>query len=134
MQSIPELDRKGLRDFGFVTGGILAVLFGILFPWVLSHPYPYWPWVLAIVLAIWGLAAPHTLRPVYRVWMRFGLVLNRVTTPIIMGVVFFLVIAPVSLGMRLFGRDPMARNFDDGVKSYRIASTKAPKEHMEKPF
>lgn len=134
MHSIPELDRKGLRDFGLVTGGILAGLFGVFFPWLLSRPFPYWPWVIAIVLAVWALAAPDTLRSVYRGWMRFGLVLNRVTTPIIMGVVFFLVIAPVSLGMRLLGRDPMARSFDEGVKSYRIASKKAPKEHMEKPF
>ena len=134
MHPIPELDRKGLRHFGLVTGGIVAGLFGVLLPWLLSHAYPYWPWVIAIVLAVWALAAPHTLRPVYRGWMRFGLVLNRVTTPLIMGVVFFLVIAPVSLGMRILGRDPMTRGFDDAAKSYRVASKKAPREHMEKPF
>ncbi len=131
---IPELDRKGLREFGLVTGGILAVLFGLFFPWVFARPIPYWPWVIAGVLAAWALAAPITLRPVYRAWMRLAIVLSRITTPIIMGLVYFLVITPVAFIMRLIGRDPMARCFDPNAKSYRIPIKKRPKEHMERPF
>ena len=52
---IPELDRKGLREFGFVTGGIVAVLFGLFFPWLLGRTIPVWPWVLCAVLIIIGL-------------------------------------------------------------------------------
>lgn len=40
---IPELDRKGLRQFGLVTGGIVAGLFGLLFPWLLERALPLWP-------------------------------------------------------------------------------------------
>ena len=43
---IPELDRKGLRDFGLSTGGIVAALFGIFFPWLLERPWPLWPWIV----------------------------------------------------------------------------------------
>ena len=132
--AIPELDRKGLREFALVTGGIIAGLFGLFFPWLLSLPYPYWPWIIATVLSAWGLAAPMTLRPVYRAWMRFALLLSRVTTPLVLGIVYFLVLTPAALIMRLMGKDPMARRFDENAKSYRIRSEKSPKEHMERPF
>ncbi len=134
IHEIPELDRKGLRDFGLVTGGIFVALFGLLFPWVLGLSFPTWPWVLGGILAIWGLAAPGTLRPIYRVWMRFGLLLSKITTPIVLGIVFFLVIFPTGLVMRSFGRDPMKRQIDSEATSYRVPSTKSPKENMERPF
>ncbi len=131
---IPELDRKGLREFGLVTGGIIAGLFGLFFPWLLSRPYPYGPWIIAAVLVGWGLAAPMTLRALYRAWMRLALVLSRITTPIIMAVVYFLVITPVAFIMRIVGHDPMARRFDKNAKSYRIRSEKPSKDQMERPF
>lgn len=132
--AIPELDRKGLREFGLTTGGILAALFGLFFPWVLSRPYPLWPWIIAAILAGWALAAPATLRTFYRLWMRLALLLSRITTPIVMAVVYFLVITPLAFIMRVAGRDPMARRFDENAKSYRIAIKKRSKDHMERPF
>jgi hypothetical protein len=91
MHDIPELDAKGLRSFALTTGGIVVALFGLLLPWLLDLGFPIWPWVLAAVLGVWGLAAPATLRPVYRGWMRFGLLASRITTPIILGIVFYVV-------------------------------------------
>ena len=132
--TIPELDRKGLRSFGLTTGSIVAVLFGLLFPWLLDHNLPLWPWVLFGVLALWALAAPTTLRPVYKVWMRFGLLMSRVTTPLILGLVFYVVITPVSLIRALLGKDAMARTFDKDTASYRITSRAPEKENLEKPF
>ena len=66
--------------------------------------------------------------------MQFALLLSRVTTPLILGVVYLLVITPAALIMRLVGSDPMARRFDADAESYRIRSKKAPKENMRKPF
>lgn len=134
MHVIPELDSKGLREFGYVTGGIVAGLFGVFFPWLLEISYPLWPWIVCAVLVLWGLIAPVTLRPVYRGWMHFGLVLSRITTPLIMGIVFFGVIVPVGMVMRIFGRDAMARRFENDAKTYRVKSEKQPREKMEKPF
>jgi hypothetical protein len=132
--TIPELDRKGLREFGLVTGGILAGLFGLFFPWLLEFSIPVWPWIAGGALALWALAAPMSLRPVYFWWMRLALLLSRITTPIILGIVFYLVFLPVALVMKLIGRDTMARRFDAGTTSYRVASNKAPRDQMEKPF
>lgn len=130
---IPELDRKGLREFGLVTGGIVAGLFGLFFPWLLERSYSLWPWIVFGVLGAWGLIAPMSLRPVYRTWMRFGLMLSKVMTPLIMGIVFYVVITPVACIMKIVGNDPMARKFDD-VDSYRVPVTKAPTENLEKPY
>ena len=133
-QQIPELDRKGLREFGLVTGGIIAGLFGLLLPWIFGFAIPYWPWVVGVVLVVWALAAPDTLRSVYRMWMRFGMLMSRVTTPIIMGIVFFAVMVPVGLLMRSLGHDPLARKFSANSESYRVTSRNPPRENMEKPF
>ena len=134
MTEIPELDRKGVRDFGLLTGVTLVLLFGLLVPWLLTSQFPVWPWVIAGVLAVWAVIAPTTLKPIYRLWMKLGLLLSRVTTPLILGVLFFLVIVPISIGMRIVGRDPMARHIDINTKTYRVTSHKAAREKMERPF
>lgn len=112
LHDIPELDRKGLRRFGLVTGGIVVGLFGLFFPWLLERALPLWPWVVFGILASWSFVAPRTLRPVYRIWMRFGLLLSRITTPLILGIVYFAVITPMAFAMRIARRDPLARATD----------------------
>ena len=131
---IPELDRAGLRQFAIVTGALLVVLFGLALPWLFGFGYPNWPWMVAAALIAWGVVAPQTLRPVYRGWMRFGLLMNRITTPLILGLVFFIAITPLALVMKVIGRDTMRRRFDPDTASYRIPSVSSPKEKMEKPF
>ena len=130
---IPELDRKGLREFALVTGGVISGLFGLVLPWLFDLGWPKWPWILGGVLIAVGLVVPTALRPVYRTWMQFGLILSRITTPIIMGLVYFLVITPTGLARRLLSSDPMSRDFS-GKESYRIPSKKAPAKNMERPF
>jgi len=136
---IPVLDRKGLREFGLVTGAIVAVLFGLFFPWLLDRPLalwppqPLWPWIIFGVLAVMGLVMPMALNPVYKIWMRFGLIMSKIMTPLIMSIVFYIVITPAGFLMKIFAKDPLARKFDD-TDSYRVPSKKAPVENLEKPY
>jgi len=134
MLDIPELDKRGLRQFGLVTGGIVAALFGLLLPWVFSLSYPVWPWIVAGVLAVWAIVLPQSLRLVYRNWMRFGLLMSKITTPVILGSVFFLLVLPMGLVMRLFGHDPLRRKWNSDSPSYRVPSSQNEKRRMEKPF
>jgi hypothetical protein len=131
---IPELDRRGLREFGLVTGAIVAGLFGVFFPWLLERAWPVWPWVIVAALWVPALLVPSWLKPVYRVWMRFGLLASRVTTPLILGIVFYMMISPIGLFMRAFSRDAMARSFDEDLASYRVQSKRKPSKNLEKPF
>ncbi len=130
---IPELDRKGLREFGLVTGAIVAVLFGLFFPWLLERDWPLWPWIIFAVLALFGLVAPMALNPVYKVWMRFGLIMSKIMTPLIMSIVFYIVITPVGLFRKMFAKDSLARTFDD-TDSYRVPSKKASVKNLERPY
>ena len=134
MHEIPELDANGLRRFGLLTGGIVGGLFGLIFPWILDLSFPVWPWVVCGTLVVWAIAAPLSMRPFYRYWMRFGLLLNRITTPIVLGFVYFIVITPTALIMRLGGRDAMARRFSEKADSYRVPSSQSSKKNLEKPF
>ena len=134
MEAIPKLDKKGLRQFGFMFGGIIAGLFGVVLPWLFDLKYPYWPWVVLLVFFAWGLLVPNTIEPFYKLWMRFGLLLNAVMSRIILGIVYYLVVLPTGLIMKLKGHDPMKRKFDAGVKSYRIKNESVSKNQMEKPF
>ncbi len=130
---IPELDRAGLRSFGLTTGAIFAALFGLILPFVFGFAFPVWPWVLALVLAAWALAAPASLRPVYRAWMHLGLLLHRIVSPLVLGVVFFLVVTPFGIVMRLFGGDPMARKAESKGTCRKDSVARDPK-HMERPY
>lgn len=134
MQSIPEIDRKGLREFGLVMGAIVAGLFGLFFPWLLDRGFVLWPWLVAAVFAVWGIIAPASLRPVYDGWMKVGLFLNKIMTPVILSIVFFLVVTPTALIRRLAGRDSIAKEFDDSIHSYRVPTKEPTVKNLEKPF
>ena len=131
--TIPELDKAGLRRFGFTMGAIIAGLFGLLLPYLFDLGWPRWPWIVAAVFFAWGAIAPVTLRPVYRGWMRFGLLLSKVTTPIILTLVYVITIIPTSIILRLARKDLLQRKFD-GSESYRVKSKAPSIENMEKPF
>jgi hypothetical protein len=133
--NIPTLDKKGLRKFGITTGVIIVVLFALFFPWVFDvTTMPMWPWILAALLWVPALLIPSALRPVYTTWMKIGHAIGWVNTRIILGVLFYVLILPMGLIMRLFGKDPMARKLDKSVSSYRVKSVSESKDRLEKPF
>lgn len=135
LHHIPELDSTGLRKFAFTTAIVLILLFAFLLPWIFGFSFPLWPWIGGSILAAWGLVAPNTLNPVYKLWMKFGLIMSRITTPVILGVVYFLVLSPIAFVMRMFGRDPLSIKLDNEADSYRVESAKPDyKRQMEKPF
>jgi hypothetical protein len=134
MTQIPELDRSGLRNFGLTFGAIIAVLLGLLLPWLFSYGFPWWPWLVGAAFAGWALAAPDSLKSFYVLWMKIGLVINAVVTRIILGIVFYLIVLPTGLILRLRGGDPMRRTLDKDMNSYRVESQRSPPDRMEKPF
>jgi hypothetical protein len=131
---IPDLDRDELRKFGLTTGAIVAVLFGGLIPWIWDFRYPTWPWIVFGILAAFAILAPMLLQSVHRTWMRIGLAISKVTTPIILGIVFFLVIVPFGIIIRLAGRDPLHRNLESSTDTYRVDPQISEHDSLEKPY
>lgn len=135
MQSInKEPDRKELRSFGFITGGLTPVFFGLLFPWLFEHEFSRWPWIVGVVLITLALVLPMSLKLFYRVWMTIGFCLGWVNTRIILSVMFYIIIFPTGVVMRLLGKDPLARSIIREQKSYRVISVVPDKKHMERPY
>lgn len=134
IREIPDLDAAGLRRFALIMAGTIALVFGALLPYLFTLDYPRWPWFVAGLFVVVGILAPNGLAPVYRAWMRFGLLLNRVTTPCFLGIVYFVVFTPVSLAMKLGRRDVMHRKFESHAASYRVRVERRPADHMDKPF
>ena len=106
-EGIPaRLTTKEGRDFAFPVGGAFALLAAIAF-WR-HHPVSWRVFAgLAGALLVSGALIPRSLGPVLRAWMGFAHVLSRITTPIFMGAIYFLILTPMGLGMRLFGRNAM---------------------------
>ncbi len=126
--------RKELRKFGLILGGLTAVFFGALLPWLWGKHLPLWPWVLAVAFVALALALPAWLAPIYNIWMRVGRILGFVNTRIILGIIFYLAITPFGFLKRLRGYDPMSRTRDSKASSYRkLVEYRAPK-HMEDSF
>jgi hypothetical protein len=76
--------------------------------------------VLALATAIVTLTKDSWLAPLNRAWMKFGELLGRLVSPLVLGAMFFAVFAPVGLLMRAFGRDAMCRRFEPASKTYWI--------------
>jgi hypothetical protein len=122
-----------LRSFGLIMAAMVAGLFGLALPWLFGRPLPLWPWIVAFAFALPALAAPRMLGPVHRAWMAVGAVLGAINTRILLAAMFYLVMVPVGLVMRLAGRDPMRRARRDDP-TYRLPSTERAADDMEKPF
>jgi hypothetical protein len=104
---------KEIRSFAWIVSAAL-LLIAAYQGW---RGAAQWVWItllaIAAVLLLGAAVAPSLLRPVYRAWMRLGEVLAWVNTRIILTLVFFLVVTPIGLVMRLFGRSPMAARRGD---------------------
>lgn len=113
-----EVRRSSDRSFGLTFAAMLFVV--AVLPLVHGRE-PRW-WAAAVSLAFFAVALsrPVLLLPLNRLWFRFGLLLGRVTNPLVMGLVFFLVITPMAVIMRLRRKDPLRLRIDRNARSYWI--------------
>ena len=94
------------RKFAFTVGAAFLALAAVM--WWREHAIPLRIFGgLGIGLSVLGVVVPGALGPVLRAWMGLAHAISKVTTPILMGAIFFLAITPISLLMRLFGKLPM---------------------------
>ena len=109
------------RNFGLVFSGVF-LLIGVA-PLAFGHAVHVWSLIAAAAFGVVAAAAPGLLAPLNRVWTRFGLLLHKVVSPVVLGIMFFLVITPMGFLMRLFGKDPLRLRIDRGASTYWIGRT-----------
>jgi hypothetical protein len=106
------------RSFGLVFAVVfLAIAF---VPWIFGGNFRIWSLGVAALFAVVALAAPRVLAPLNKLWLKFGLLLHRIVSPIVLGFMFFVVITPIGLLMRALGKDPLRLRFDSGASTYWI--------------
>lgn len=113
-------DVKGSSDRAF--GIVFTVVFAIvgLVPLVDGEAVRLWSLSVAGLFLAVALIRPVLLAPLNRLWMKFGLLLHRITNPIIMGLVYFVAVTPTALILKAMGKDPLRRGFDREARSYWI--------------
>jgi hypothetical protein len=126
-------DRAQLRNFGLIVGGIFGAI-GLWPAIVRSGDVRLWPVGLAVALVLPALVAPRTLSRPHRVWMALGTALGWVNTRLVLGLIFFGLMTPMGVAMRLAGRDPMQRAFDPNAVTYRVPRKPRPGTHMMRQF
>ncbi|MBK8162988.1 MAG: hypothetical protein IPK65_07550 [Gammaproteobacteria bacterium] len=67
-EAIPttDPDRKALRSYGLLMGGVIVILFGLLLPWLFDGAFRAWPWIIGGAFALLALATPILRRPIYK--------------------------------------------------------------------
>ena len=120
---------RDLRKFGLLVGGVFTALGVIVLLRHKAH-YPYFLWPGAVLIAF-GAVFPRALKYVYLVWMSVAFVLGFIVSHVILGLFFFLVITPIGLLARGFGKDFLSLKLDRQAASYWIPREKKAKTPAE---
>ena len=106
------------RSFGL----LFFVVFLIVSLWPLTHEgsIRIWSVIISAVFLILGLINSKLLTPLNLLWFKFGMILGAIISPIVMGIVFFLVVTPTGLILRIMGKDLLNKNYDKEKETYWI--------------
>ena len=112
-----EINRSSNRSFGLVFF-VVFILIGI-YPLFHQGSLRTWSIIIAVLFLILGLSNSKILTPLNRIWFKFGIFLGKIISPLIMGIIFFLVVTPIGLIMKILGKDLLNLKFNKN-KSYWI--------------
>lgn len=102
----PLSDRPSNQKFGWVFAALCTSI-GIFMQWKSGHTFSLGWFALAILFGVSAAFAPRVLQPLNELWFRVGVFLGRFVSPVVLGLIFFLLITPIAVCMRLAGRDAL---------------------------
>ena len=118
------------RSFGIVF--FIVFLLIAFYPLTYSGELRLWSVIISLIFLFLGLINSKILTPLNKLWFRFGIFLGKIISPVIMGIIFFLVVTPIGLFMKLLGKDLLKLKYNKN-KSYWIEKTD-PKSKMKNQF
>ena len=118
------------KSFGIVFFIVFLII--ALYPIIKDGDIRLWSLILSLIFLILGLINSIILTPLNRLWFKFGIFLGKIVSPIILGIIFFLVVTPTGLLLRLFGKDVINLKYNNN-NSYWIKKT-GPKSKMKDQF
>lgn len=113
-----EVEGSSDRSFGVVFAVVFLIV--ALLPLLHAGAVRWWSLGVSAAFAVVAFTVPSILAVPNRLWMKFGLLLAKIVSPIALGILFYLVFTPIGLLMRLSGKDPMRLKADPNAKSYWI--------------
>ena len=126
-----EIKLGSNRSFGIVFFIVFVLI--ATYPLLNQGEVRIWSLIISFLFLFLGLLNSKILTPLNKLWFRFGLFLGKIISPIIMGVIFFLVVTPIGLLMRFFGKDVLNLKLNKKKSSYWIEKD-GPKSKMKNQF
>ena len=118
------------KSFGIVFFIVFLII--ALYPLIKDGDIRLWSLIVSLIFLILGLINSTILTPLNRLWFKFGIFLGKIVSPIILGTIFFLIVTPTGLLLRLFGKDVINLKYNNN-NSYWIEKT-GPKSNMKDQF
>ena len=118
------------RSFGIVFFVVFLLI--ALYPFTYGGELRIWSIIISIIFLILGFLNSKILAPLNKIWFKFGIFLGKIISPLIMGIIFFLVVTPIGLIIRLLGKDLLNLKYNKN-KSYWIKKN-GPKSKMKNQF
>jgi hypothetical protein len=118
------------RSFGIVFFIVFLII--SFYPLINNNDYRLWSLIISLIFLILGLLNSKFLTPLNKIWFQFGLFLGKIISPIVMGVIFFLVVTPIGILMKFLKKDLLNLKINNS-KSYWIEKTD-PKSKMKNQF
>ena len=118
------------KSFGIVF--FIVFLLIAIYPIINGDELRLWSLVISIIFLLLGLLNSKILNPLNKIWFKFGIFLGKIISPLVMGIIFFLVVTPIALLMRLLNKDLLNLKFNNN-SSYWIKKTE-PKSKMKNQF
>ena len=125
-----EIKISSNRSFGIVF--FIVFLLIALYPLLKDNDLRIWSLVISFIFLILGLINSKILTPLNRLWFKFGLLLGKFISPLIMGIIFFIVVTPIGIIMRLFKKDLLNLKYNK-KETYWIDKS-GPKSKMKNQF
>ena len=118
------------KSFGIV----FSIFFLLISVYLLlnNDPIFYWSLFVSFIFLVLGLMNSKILSPLNLLWFKFGILLGKIVSPVVMGIIFFLVVTPISIILKIFGKDVLNLKFNNN-KTYWIVKD-GPKSNMKKQF
>ena len=118
------------RSFGIVFFIVFLII--ALYPLTYNGEIRIWSAITSLIFLLLGLINSKILSPLNKLWFKFGIFLGKIISPLIMGIIFFIVVTPIGLIMRLFGKDVLNLKYNKN-HSYWIEKN-GPKSKMKNQF
>jgi hypothetical protein len=126
--------KNELKKFGITIGIAFGLLSGFILWRGKISPVPFF--IISALFIFLGLVLPVLLKPIQKVWMALSIILGWLMTRIILIILFYLIVTPIGLLARLFGKDFLNRKYDRDAPTYLIPKKETPfdKKNYENQF